>query len=201
MEIDNINIRMEEFMEEKKLFKVTTKTIVATGIGAALFTLLFMYVKIPTGIPNTEIQTAYGVGAFFAALFGPIAGGLIAFIGHAISDSVQYGSAWWSWVIASGCSCFIMGLCYSKLDVENGVFTGKDMLRFNIYQVIANVVSWMLIAPTLDVIIYAEPASLVFTQGWVAALSNAVSAGVIGTLLLFVYSKTRAQKGSLTKEK
>ncbi|MDY4889497.1 MAG: ECF-type riboflavin transporter substrate-binding protein [Sphaerochaetaceae bacterium] len=188
-------------MEEKKLFNVTTKTIVATGIGAALFTLLFMYVKIPTGIPNTEIQTAYGVGAFFAALFGPIAGGLIAFIGHAISDSVQYGSAWWSWVIASGCSCFIMGLCYSKLDVENGVFTGKDMLRFNIYQVIANVVSWMLIAPTLDVIIYAEPASLVFTQGWVAALSNAVSAGVIGTLLLFVYSKTRAQKGSLTKEK
>ena len=60
----------------KKLFEFKTKTIVATGLGAALFTLLFMYVKIPTGIPETDIQTAYGIGAFFAALFGPIAGGL-----------------------------------------------------------------------------------------------------------------------------
>ena len=62
----------------KKLFEFNTKTIVATGIGAALFTLLFMYVKIPTGIPETQIQTAYGVGGFFAATFGPIAGFLIA---------------------------------------------------------------------------------------------------------------------------
>lgn len=42
----------------KKLFEFKTKTIVATGLGAALFTLLFMYVKIPTGIPETDIQTA-----------------------------------------------------------------------------------------------------------------------------------------------
>ena len=39
----------------KKLFSFNTKTLVATGLGAALFTLLFMFVKIPTGIPNTEI--------------------------------------------------------------------------------------------------------------------------------------------------
>ena len=90
----------------KKLFEFKTKTIVATGIGAALFMLLFMYVKVPTGIPETDVQTAYGIGAFFAALFGPIAGFLIAFIGHAISDAVQYGSPWWSWVVASGISCF-----------------------------------------------------------------------------------------------
>ena len=81
----------------KKLFEFKTRTIVATGIGAALFTLLFMYVKVPTGIPETDVQTAYGIGAFFAAMFGPIAGFLIAFIGHAISDAVQYGSPWWSW--------------------------------------------------------------------------------------------------------
>lgn len=83
----------------KKLFEFKTKTIVATGIGAALFMLLFMYVKVPTGIPETDVQTAYGLGSFFAALFGPIAGFLIAFIGHAISDAVQYGSPWWSWVV------------------------------------------------------------------------------------------------------
>ena len=86
----------------KKMFSFNTKTLVATGLGAALFTLLFMYVKVPSWIPETQIQVAYGISAFFGALFGPVAGCLIAFIGHFISDSVQYGSAWWSWVIASG---------------------------------------------------------------------------------------------------
>lgn len=187
-------------MEKKKLFEFKTRTIVATGLGAALFTVLFMYVKIPTGIPETDIQTAYGLGGFFAALFGPIAGFLIQFIGHAISDSVQYGSAWWSWVIASGTTGFIVGLSYRKLRVEEGVFGKKDIIHFNVMQIIANAVSWIVIAPLLDIIIYAEPANLVFTQGVVAAISNAVSTGVIGTVLLVLYSKTRSQQGSLSKE-
>ena len=184
----------------KKLFEFKTRTLVATGIGAALFTLLFMYVKIPTGIPETSIQTAYGVGSFFAAMFGPIAGFLIAFIGHAISDAVQYGSPWWSWVVASGISCFIVGLVYPRLKVDEGVFGGKDILKFNLYQIVANAISWIVVAPVLDIVVYGEPANLVFTQGAVAALSNAVSMGVIGTLLLFLYSKTRSGKGTLSKE-
>ena len=184
----------------KKLFEFKPKTIVATGLGAALFTLLFMYVKIPTGIPETDIQTAYGIGAFFAALFGPCAGGLIAFIGHALSDSIQYGSAWWSWVVASGLSCFIIGLVYPKLHVEDGEFGKKDIILFNVYQIIGNAIAWIIVAPILDILIYAEPANLVFTQGVVAAISNAISSGVIGTILLVLYSRTRSKKGSLTKE-
>ena len=43
--------------------QVNTRTIVATGLGAAIFTLLFMYVKVPSPIPETSFQTAYGVSA------------------------------------------------------------------------------------------------------------------------------------------
>jgi energy-coupling factor transport system substrate-specific component len=184
----------------KELFQFNTKTLVATGLGAALFTLLFMFVKIPTGIPETEIQTAYGIGAFFAALFGPLAGFLIAFIGHALSDAVQYGSPWWSWVVASGFTCFIIGFCKSKLKVEEGEFSVKDGVMFNIFQIVANAIAWIVIAPVLDIVIYSESPSLVFTQGVVAAISNAISAGVIGTILLVLYSKTRSKKGSLSTE-
>ncbi len=184
---------------EKKLFEFKTRTLVATGLGAALFTLLFMYIKIPTGIPETQIQTAYGIGAFFAALFGPIAGGLIAFIGHFLSDSIQYGSAWMSWVVASGVSCFIIGLVYPKLNVEEGEFGKKDIIKFNVYQIIGNIIAWMLVAPVLDIVIYAEPANLVFVQGVSATIMNAISAGVIGTILLVLYSRTRSGKGTLTK--
>ena len=185
---------------KKKLFGFSTKTLVGTALGAALFTVLFMYVKIPTGIPETQIQSAYGIGGFFAAMFGPIAGMLVAFIGHALSDIVQYGSAWWSWVIASGVAGLVMGLVYPKLHVEDGILTWKDILLYNVTQVIGNAFAWIVVAPVLDIVIYSEPVELVFTQGVAAALTNAVSAGVIGSLLLFLYSKTRAKKGSLTKE-
>lgn len=181
------------------MFKVSTRTIVAVGIGAALFTLLFMYVKIPSPVPGTSFQTAYGLGSFMAALFGPIAGGLIAFIGHAISDAVQYGSPWWSWVIASGVAGFAFGFAYKKTRVEEGIFKGKDILTFNIIQIIGNLISWIIVAPVLDIVIYQEPVNLVFTQGVVAALMNIVSVGVFGTLLLVAYAATRTQKGSLSK--
>jgi energy-coupling factor transport system substrate-specific component len=184
----------------KGLFKVTTRTIVAIGIGAALFMLLFMYVKIPSPVPETSFQTAYGLGAFMATLFGPVAGALIQFIGHALSDAVQYGSPWWSWVIASGVAGFVFGFAFKRTRVEEGEFKGKDILTFNIIQIIGNLIAWVVVAPVLDILIYQEPANFVFTQGLTAAAMNIVSAGVFGTLLLVAYAATRTKKGSLSKE-
>jgi energy-coupling factor transport system substrate-specific component len=190
-------IRKERTM--KDYFKLNTRTIVAIGIGAAIFTLLFMYVKIPSPVPETSFQTAYGLGAFFATLFGPLAGALIQFIGHALSDAVQYGSPWWSWVIASGVAGFIFGFAFKRTKVEEGEFKLKDIIAFNVIQIIGNLIAWVIVAPVLDILIYQEPVNLVFTQGITAAIMNSVSAGVIGALLLLAYAATRSRRGSLSK--
>ena len=182
------------------MFKFNTRTLVATAIGAALFTVLFMYVKFPSPVVNTDFHTSYGLGAFFGVVFGPIAGALIAFIGHALSDTFLWGSAWWSWVIASGVSGFAFGWAFKRTQVEEGEFKGKDIMTFNTVQVVGNLIAWVVVAPVLDILIYAEPVSLVFTQGITAAIMNAVSAGVIGTLLLIAYAATRTKKGSLNAE-
>jgi energy-coupling factor transport system substrate-specific component len=184
----------------KKLFGFTTRTIVAIGLGAAVFLVLFLFVKIPSPVPETNFQVAYGVAGFFGTLFGPIAGGLIAFIGHAISDGISYGSPWWSWVIASGVSGFIYGFTYKFTNVSDGVFGFKGVLTYNIIQVIGNAVAWLLIAPVLDIVIYKEPSNLVFTQGTIAFVFNSISAGVIGSILLKVYAASRTKEGSLKKE-
>ena len=77
----------------------STKTIVAIGIGTALFVILGRFASIPTGIPNTSIHTNYAFLALIATIFGPIAGLFIGLIGHALKDLISYGSIWWSWVI------------------------------------------------------------------------------------------------------
>ena len=77
------------------------KAVVAVGIGAALFFVLGRFVAIPSPVPNTNISLQYAVLALLAAMYGPVAGGLIGFIGHALIDLSWGGIPWWSWVITS----------------------------------------------------------------------------------------------------
>lgn len=178
----------------------SVRNVVAVGIGSAIIMILMRFAVIPTGIPNTNIQTAYGFLALFAGIFGPIPAMLTGLIGHFLNDTMQYGSAWLSWVFCSGCLGLALGFTIDRTALSEGKFGLKETIRFNIVQVVANLIIWGMLAPALDVFIYSEPASKVFTQGWVAGISNAVSVGVIGTLLLKAYTKTQVQSGSLKKD-
>ena len=180
--------------------KITTRTIVAIGIGAAVFFVLNRFVSIPTGIPNTNISTAYGFLAFMATLFGPLAGALIGFIGHALTDTIAGWGVWWSWVIVSAFVGFGVGLAHNKVNVEDGSFGAKDLLLFNLYQIAANIIGWGVLAPVLDILIYKEPADKVFLQGITAGAANLVSMAILGTIFLTIYAKTRTSAGSLSKQ-
>ncbi|AKQ32799.1 putative membrane protein [Melissococcus plutonius] len=95
---------------------LSVKTIVAIGIGSAVFVILGRFVVIPTGFPNTNLETCYPFLALMSIVFGPIAGGLIGLIGHTLKDLTTYGSAWWSWIFCSG----MIGMIYG--------FIGKNYL-------------------------------------------------------------------------
>lgn len=184
-------------MEGKQL---STKTIVAIGVGAAVFVILGRFVVIPTGVPNTTIETSYAFLALMALLFGPAAGGLIGLIGHALKDAIFYGSPWWSWVVVSALVGLLLGFAYKKINIRDGEFGSRQIVRFNVAQAVIQAFGWFLIAPVLDILIYAEPANKVFLQGLVAGISNIISVGVLGTLLALAYAKTQTKSGSLTKE-
>ena len=174
-------------------------TIVAIGIGAALFFVLGRFVAIPSPVPNTNISIQYGLLAFMATLFGPLAGLLIAFIGHALIDFSYGWGIWWSWVIASGVAGLVMGLGAKKINVEKS-FGTKEIVTFNITQVIAHLIAWGIVAPVLDILIYSEPANKVFLQGLVGGLANIVTTAIVGTLLCVAYAAAKPKAGSLKKE-
>ena len=165
--------------------KFGIKEVVAIGIGTALFVVL-TNAQVPfMVIPNTALQSRVAVLTFFAAVFGPIVGGAIGIIGHALGDALFYGSVWWSWVFPDGLFGIIVGLFAAKYAIKEGGFTGKSIVLFNVVQVIANALAWIVLAPVLDILIYAEPANKVFVQGVLAFVGNIVVAGVLGSLLAF----------------
>lgn len=179
---------------------LSVRTIVAIGIGAAVFVILGRFASIPTGIPNSNIEVTYAFLALMAVIYGPVAGGLIGLIGHALKDLIFYGSVWWSWVIVSVFVGFVFGLVSKKIDIESGEFGVRKAITFNVVQVVAQAIGWFLLAPVLDIVIYAEPSNKVFIQGLGVGISNIVTVGILGTLLLALYAKTRTKKGSLDRE-
>lgn len=179
--------------------KFSVKTIVAIGIGAALFFVLGFFVKIPSPVPNTSISVQYGLLAFIAAVYGPVAGALVGFIGHALIDMASYGP-WWSWITASGVFGLLMGFACKMLKLEEGEIGKAGLIKFNVSQVVIHALCWGVVAPALDIWWYQEPVEKLFAQGLVAGIGNAVTTAIVGSLLCVAYAATKTKAGSLTKE-
>lgn len=179
--------------------KFSVKSIVAIGIGAALFFVLGRFVAIPSPVPNTNISIQYGLLAFMSLVYGPIAGALIGFIGHTLID-LTYGTPWFSWIIASAVFGLLMGLSAKVLKINENEIGKKGLIKFNIAQVVSHVICWAGVAPALDILIYNEPVEKLFYQGLVAGVSNAVTTAIVGSLLCVAYAATQTKAGSLSQE-
>ena len=182
------------------MWKINVKTIVAIGIGAALFFVLGRFVAIPSPIPNVTICIQYGLLAFMSIVFGPIAGALIGLIGHTLTDFSFGWGIWWSWVIASGVFGLLVGLAGRKLKIEDAELGKKGLVKFNLSQLISHIISWVVVANVLDVLFYQEPLDKILVQSFGATLINVITTAIIGSLLCIAYSATKTKAGSLNKE-
>ena len=180
--------------------KFSVKSIVAIGIGAALFFVLGRFVAIPSPVPNVNICVQYGLLAFMSVVYGPVAGALIGLIGHALIDFSYGWGIWWSWVIASGVFGLLVGLAAKVLKMDEAEMGKKGLVKFNIGQVVSHVICWGAVAPVLDIVMYNEPLDKLFAQGLVSGISNAVTTAIVGSLLCVAYAATKTKAGSLTKE-
>lgn len=179
---------------------LSVKNVVAIGIGSAIFVILDRFASIPTGFPNTNLATTYAFLALFALIYGPVVGFSVGFIGHALNDFLMFGSPWWSWVVCSAIFGLVIGLAGKHFKIKEGIFGLKSIISFNAIQIVANYVIWAVIAPTLDILIYSEPANKVYFQGILSATLDSISVAILGTILIKAYAATRVKKDSLHKE-
>ncbi len=179
--------------------KFSVRTIVAIGIGAALFFVLGRFVSIPSPVPNTYVSVQYGLLAFMAVIYGPVAGMFMGLIGHALIDLSWGSGIWWSWVIASAVFGLLMGVAGTTRKLKHEI--GKEsILPFNVCQIVCHILCWGAVAPMLDIAIYSEPMDKLFAQGLVAGIANAVTTAIVGTLLCLAYAAAKPKAGSLRKD-
>lgn len=187
------------FMGKKFGKPLTTKGVVAIGIGAALYAALSV-VAIPIG-PNTSFRVAFLLLPVFGAFFGPTAGFLVGFIGHALNDAFMWGSVWWSWVFMSAMIGFFGGFVRmdKKFDPLNGVCSKVNMVMMYIWSAVGMFVGSVM-AYFGDVYLYGEPAEKLFIQISLANMANTIVVFVIGIPLIGLIAKSRAKSKGLVKE-
>jgi len=169
---------------------ICVKRIAATLFGAALFFVLGAFVSIPSPIETVNICVQYGLLGALAVIFGPVTGLLSGLLGH-IAIDLYYGELCWSWIIATAAFGTLVGVLSSITRVNSATLGGEGIVKFNLIQVAVHVVCWAGVAPVLELLLYNESMDRIFEQGLTAAISNAVTTGVVGSLILLAYSVFR----------
>lgn len=186
-------------MEKKSIFKLTTKHVVAIGIGAALYAAASM-ISINVG-PSTSLRLAVALLCIFGAIFGPVVGFLVGFIGHALNDAISFGMVWWSWVFMSASIGMCIGLITMKadFDVLKGQITKVHIGLLYGYAILGAVVGSVL-SYVGDVIIYGEPAGKVWFQIIMANVANLIVVAAIGIPVVIAITKLKGRTTELEEE-
>ena len=148
-----------------------------------------------------EILKTLSLPEFYFAMFRSATPVLLTTLGAMISSrSGTSNIALEGTMLISAFVGVVVGLFSKKLNLQEGEFSKKQVALFALANIVAHLLAWVLVAPVLDIAIYAEPVKKVFAQGAFAAVSNSITAVVVGGLLVLAYTRTIAKKGSLDQE-
>ncbi len=175
------------------------RVVVIIAIGAALYGVGGL-VSVPV-FANTTIKPAMAILALFAAVYGPIVGFLVGFLGHWLTDLFAGWGVWPTWMLGSGIVGIAIGLFgkMSKSCVEKGELPRSAIGLFIVLSFLGNFIGYM-ISALLDFLLFAEPMDKVITQQLIIAFSNTVVIAILGTLLLMLVVKRNKNNQGLSRD-
>ncbi|HEX2469421.1 MAG TPA: ECF transporter S component [Candidatus Limnocylindrales bacterium] len=98
-------------MSRNSLWEVSSRVIVYSAIGAALYGILLV-AQVPIPGTTVSVRPAFALVPFFGYAFGPIVGFFTGLVGNGIGDQLSGWGALtsWNWSIANGLVGLIAGL-------------------------------------------------------------------------------------------
>jgi energy-coupling factor transport system substrate-specific component len=98
-------------LSRNALWEVSSRVIVYSAIGAALYGILLV-AQVPIPGTTVSVRPAFALVPFFGYAFGPIVGFFTGLVGNGIGDQLSGWGALtsWNWSIANGLVGLIAGL-------------------------------------------------------------------------------------------
>lgn len=171
---------------------IASHKVIGTIISIIVFIILFKYLAVQIGDTTENATLAPAWLSLVTAIFGPISGAVTAFIGHATSDALvnsTTATVWWTWTIADSLFGLFIGLITRRLAIFIGELTTRKLVLFNIWQLLANIVVWLIIAPLGDHWVYNLSLVESMKEGALIVLVNTLAIAIIGTMLFKIYQR------------
>ena len=179
-------------------WSVTTRTIVYSAIGAALYAV-FNWLSFAFVLPGTQevnIRPHYGLLTFFGFAFGPIVGFLTGFVGNVIGDQLTGWGAFtsWHWSLANGVAGMLAGVLAVWLAGRTDSLAGRALMSA-VVAVIATVIGFLLVF--LGLILQPELGfnTILTTEYIPTIVANSIAAAIVTPILVLAWEPLREQIG------
>jgi energy-coupling factor transport system substrate-specific component len=179
-------------------WSVTTRTIVYSAIGAALYAV-FNWISFAFVLPGTQevnIRPHYGLLTFFGFAFGPIVGFLTGFVGNVVGDQLTGWGAFtsWHWSLANGMAGLLSGVLAAWLAGRTTSTAGRAIMAA-VVAIIATVLGFLLVF--LGLILQPELGfnTILTTEYIPTIVANSIAAAVVTPILVLAWEPLREQIG------
>jgi energy-coupling factor transport system substrate-specific component len=179
-------------------WSVTTRTIVYSAIGAALYAV-FNWISFAFVLPGTQevnIRPHYGLLTFFGFAFGPIVGFLTGFVGNVVGDQLTGWGAFtsWHWSLANGMAGLLSGVLAVWMAGRMSSTAGRALMSA-VVAIIATVVGFLLVF--LGLILQPELGfnTILTTEYIPTIVANSIAAAVVTPILVLAWEPLREQIG------
>jgi energy-coupling factor transport system substrate-specific component len=179
-------------------WSVTTRTIVYSAIGAALYAV-FNWLSFAFVLPGTQevnIRPHYGLLTFFGFAFGPIVGFLTGFVGNVVGDQLTGWGAFtsWHWSLANGVAGMLAGVLAVWMAGRMTSVAGRALMSA-VVAIIATVVGFLLVF--LGLILQPELGfnTILTTEYIPTIVANSIAAAVVTPILVLAWEPLREQIG------
>lgn len=111
----------------------------------------------------------------------------------------MYGQTWWNWNFAAGFLGFFIGLYALRVNIDQGEFSAKEMVIFNVVQVVANAIVWLSRGRSGRHGLEQRTSGQVFAQAGLTTLMDGLTIAVLDAILLQVLRRQPGQEGQFAQ--
>ncbi len=181
-------------LQRSNLWEVTSRTIVYSAIGAALYGILLV-AQVPIPGSTVSVRPAFALVPFFGYAFGPIVGLFTGLVGNALGDQISGWGALtsWNWSLANGLVGLIAGLAPLYL----ARWVNGDIRQRAIGGAVAGVVGVVIgfLFVFTDLILQKMEFGANLTEYGQAVIGDLIGTIILVPILVYAWEPLKAQLG------